>query len=98
LLEAILYPSVSFAREYETSRVVTKTNTYTGIIKEQLPEVIILETGPGVSMQILRAEVTAIEPQNISLMPPGLIQALTPEEVADLMAYLTTLPDGLGHL
>ena len=98
ILEAILYPSASFAREYETSKVITKTNTYTGIIKEQLPEAIILETGPGFRMQVLRTEITAIEPQNVSLMPPGLDKQLTPEEVADLMAYLTSLPDGMGQL
>ena len=32
ILEAIVYPSASFAREYESSNTVTKT--YTGIIKE----------------------------------------------------------------
>jgi putative heme-binding domain-containing protein len=98
ILEAIVYPSASFAREYETSRVVTKTNTYTGIIKEQLPEAIILETGPGFSMRVSRAEITAIEPQNVSLMPPGLDKQITAEEMADLMAYLTSLPDGMGQL
>ena len=98
ILEAIVYPSASFAREYETSRVVTKTNTYTGIIKEQLPEAIILETGTGFSMRVSRAEITAIEPQNVSLMPPGLDKQLTAEEMADLMAYLTSLPDGMGQL
>ena len=97
ILEAILYPAASFAREYETSRVVTKTTAYTGIIKEQLPEAIILETGPGFIVRIAQEEITAIEPQNISLMPPGLDKQLTVEEMADLMAYLTSLPDGMGQ-
>ncbi len=98
ILEAIVYPSASFAREYETSKVVTKTKTYTGIIKEQLPEVIIVETAPGVKVRVLREEITAIEPYNISLMPKGLNNILTTEEMADLMAYLTSLPNGLGQI
>ena len=98
ILEAILYPSASFAREYETSRVITKTNNYSGIIKEQLPEVIILETGLGLRVRVSRAEITAIEPQDVSMMPPGLHEQLTTIELADLTAYLTSLPDGLGQL
>ncbi len=98
ILEAILFPSASFAREYETSKVVTNSTSYTGIIKQQLPETIIMETGPGTMMQVSRNDVKTIEPQNVSFMPPGLDKQLTLEEMADLMAYLTSLPDGLGHL
>ncbi|MEP7109176.1 MAG: PVC-type heme-binding CxxCH protein [Ferruginibacter sp.] len=96
ILEAILYPSASFAREHETSRVITKTITYTGIIKEQLPEAIIIATAPGQLVRVQRAEITRIEPQSISMMPPGLDKLLTPDELSDLMAYLTSLPDGMG--
>jgi len=98
ILEAILYPSASFAREYETSRVTTKTATYTGILKEQLSDAIIIATGPGLQVRIPRSEITGIEPLDISLMPPGLDKMLSKQELSDLMAYLNTLPDGLGNL
>ena len=98
ILEAILYPSASFAREYETSRITTKTATYTGVLKEQLPDAILIATGPGLQVRIPRSEITGIEPLNISLMPPGLDKMLNPQELSDLMAYLNTLPDGLGNL
>ena len=98
ILEAILYPSASFAREYETSRITTKTATYTGVLKEQLPDAILIATGPGLQVRIPRSEITGIEPLNISLMPPGLDKMLSPQELSDLMAYLNTLPDGLGNL
>ncbi|MGV3502571.1 MAG: PVC-type heme-binding CxxCH protein [Adhaeribacter sp.] len=98
ILEAILYPSASFAREYETARIVTRNNTYTGVVKEQLPEVLVVETGPGLRMRIPRADIRAIEPQNVSLMPPGLHKQLNSREMSDLMAYLTSLPDGLGQI
>ncbi len=98
ILEAILYPSASFAREYETSRITTKTATYTGVLKEQLPDAILIATGPGLQVRIPRSEITGIEPLDISLMPPGLDKILSPQELSDLMAYLNTLPDGLGNL
>lgn len=93
ILEAILYPSASFAREYETWRVRTKTGENTGVIKEQLPDAIVMETGPGAAMRIPRMSVVAVEPVEFSVMPPGLEQMLTPTELADLMAYLEALPD-----
>jgi putative heme-binding domain-containing protein len=98
ILEAIVYPSASFAREYETSRVVTSSSTYTGIVKEQLPESIVLESGPGIAVRIPMSDIKSIEPQPLSLMPPGLHQQLSTQELSDLMAYLRSLPDGLGHL
>ena len=98
ILEAILYPSASFAREHETSKVVTKSLTYTGIIKEQFPEAITVEVGPGVIVRVQRSEITGIEPLGISMMPPGLDKQLTSEELSDLMAYLNSLPDGLGTI
>ena len=98
ILEAILYPSASFAREYETSRVITKTATYTGVLKEQLPDAVIIATGPGLQVRIPRSEITGIEPLSISMMPPGLDKQLSPVELSDLMAYLNTLPDGIGNL
>lgn len=98
ILEAILYPSASFAREYETSRVVTKTAAYTGVLKEQLPDAVIISTGPGLQVRIPRSEIAGIEPLSISMMPPGLDKQLSPAELSDLMAYLNTLPDGIGNL
>jgi putative heme-binding domain-containing protein len=38
LLEAIVYPGASFVREYETYRIKTSSNTYTGVIQEQTPD------------------------------------------------------------
>lgn len=93
ILEAILYPSASFAREYETWRVRTRTGENTGVIKEQLADAIVIETGPGASVRIPRPAVVAVEPVEFSAMPPGLEQILSSSELANLMAYLEALPD-----
>lgn len=93
ILEAIVYPSASFAREYETYRVTTPTGTYTGIVKEQRADAVLLETGPDAPLRIPRSQIRSIEPLEFSTMPPGLEQQLTPTELTDLMAFLEALPD-----
>ncbi len=98
ILEAIVYPSASFAREYETYKVVTKTTTYTGVIGEQLADAVIVHVGPGPGVRVPRADITSIEPHSVSMMPPGLEQQLNKEELADLMAYLEALPDPMRRL
>ena len=88
LLEAIVYPSVSFVREYETYRVKTKGGELTGIIQEQSPAVVVLGTGPQTSVRIPRSDVVSMELYPTSMMPQGLDQLLTKQEMADLMAFL----------
>lgn len=98
LLEAILYPDASFAREYDTYRVETRTNTYTGIISEQLQDAVIVDVAPETRIRVPRADVASIEAQASSMMPPGLDQQLTTDEMADLMTFLEALPYRLDRL
>ena len=88
ILEAILYPSVSFVREFETYKITTASQTYTGIIQEQSPQALVLGVGPAASVRIQRSEITEIKPSDLSLMPQGLGELLTEAELADLMSFL----------
>jgi putative membrane-bound dehydrogenase-like protein len=88
ILEAILYPSVSFVREFETYQITTSANTYTGIIHEQSPQAIVLGIGPETSVRIPREDIKDITLQDFSLMPQALAELLTEQELADLMAFL----------
>jgi putative membrane-bound dehydrogenase-like protein len=98
ILEAIMYPDASFAREYETYKVVTKNNTYTGVIAEQLADAIVVTLGPAPGVRIPRADVISIEPHPVSMMPPGLDQQLSQEEMADLIAFMEALPYRIDRL
>lgn len=88
LLEAIVYPSVSFVREYETYKIKTRKNEYVGIISEKSPESIVLNSAPQVNVRIPRADILSMELIDTSIMPQGLDKALTQQEMADLMAFL----------
>ncbi len=79
---------MSFVREYETCRVKTKENAYTGIIQQQTPDAIVLGTSPQTSVRIPRKEILSTEILDVSMMPQGLDQLLTDQEMADLMAFL----------
>lgn len=88
LLEAIVYPSVTFVREYESYRVKTASGEHIGLIRQQTPEWIELHTAPESSVRLARDEIVSLEPSDVSMMPQGLDQLLNDREMSDLMAFL----------
>ncbi|HEY6168632.1 MAG TPA: PVC-type heme-binding CxxCH protein [Verrucomicrobiae bacterium] len=89
LLEAIVYPSASFVRSYEPFTVVTKSGEdFTGIIKKDAPDEIILATGPETEQRVARADITEVRPGSVSIMPQGLEDVLTKQELGDLVTFL----------
>ncbi len=89
LLEAILFPSASFVRSYEPLMVVTTAGlTHSGLVKRDTPEEIVLITKPDQEVRIPRAEIDEVRPGTVSIMPAGLDQQLSAQELADLVAFL----------
>jgi putative heme-binding domain-containing protein len=88
VLEAIVYPSVSFVREYETYKVTTSGGEYLGLIEDQTPDVVVLRSAPDASLRIPRTEISSMTRHPVSLMPQGLDALLTVGELADLMTFL----------
>jgi putative membrane-bound dehydrogenase-like protein len=89
LLEAIVFPSASFVRSYEPVRVVTTDErTFNGVLKKDAPDEIIVVIAADKEERISRADVASITPSAVSLMPSGLDQQLTPQDLADLVAFL----------
>jgi putative heme-binding domain-containing protein len=89
LLESVIYPSASFVRNYEPYIVTTKSEeTYSGVLKKDAADEVVMATGPGAEVRIARAEITEMRPGTVSVMPAGLEQQLTKQELADLVAFL----------
>jgi len=63
------------------------------VLKEQLTDAVVVEVAPDAAVRVRRADILAIEPSAVSMMPPGLEQMLTGSELADLVAFLESLPD-----
>jgi putative membrane-bound dehydrogenase-like protein len=89
LLEAIVFPSASFVRGYEPVVVTTSAGrTYSGVIRRDGAEEMVLATGPNEEVRIPRDDIENVQPGRVSIMPAGLDQQLTPRELADLVAFL----------
>lgn len=89
LLEAIVYPSASFVRSYEPMVVVTKSgDDYSGVLRKDSPEEVVLVTGPNADVRISRADIAEMRPGTVSVMPAGLDEQLSGQELADLIAFL----------
>jgi putative membrane-bound dehydrogenase-like protein len=92
LLEAIVFPSATFVRGYEPYQVTTKSGrSVAGIIRRETAEAIVLATGATTEERIRRDDIEEMVPGKVSIMPEGLDRQLTPQELADLIAYLRTL-------
>jgi putative membrane-bound dehydrogenase-like protein len=88
LLENILDPSAVVASDYQVTVVQTKDGrVITGIIKQETDKVITLQTQNEV-IPVPRTDIEERRKSPISMMPEGLLEKLTQEEVRDLVAYL----------
>jgi len=89
LLEAIALPSASFARGYRSYLVVTdEGRIYTGVISRESTDTVYLRTADLSEVRIARDEIEVMKESPTSIMPKGLEQRLTPQEIRDLLAYL----------
>ncbi len=89
LLEAILFPSASLVRSFEPITVATRDGkVYNGLIRGENADELILTTGANQEARIARPEIEEMRPGTVSIMPAGLDQQLTPQELADLVAFL----------
>ena len=92
LLEAIVFPSATFARGYEPLTIFTRDGeVHGGVIRRQSLEAIYLVNARHTSQRIDRSEIDSMTPSRISVMPQGFAKILSPEQLADLVAYLKTL-------
>ena len=89
LLESIVFPSASFVRSYEPVRVVTTDErTLQRRAEEGRAGRDHRRGRGGQGGAHRRADVASITPSAVSLMPAGLDQQLTPQDLADLVAFL----------
>jgi putative membrane-bound dehydrogenase-like protein len=89
LLEAIVFPNASMVRSYEPVVVATKDGRiFNGVLRKDAPDEIILALDAEREVRLARDDVEAIQDSKVSIMPAGLDQQLTPQELADLVAFL----------
>jgi len=89
LLDNILNPSKTIAEGYTTYVVRTKAgDLLTGLIVERTNDHLAIRDAQLKTTKVALADVDRIAAQTISSMPDGILADLTPDQAADLLAYL----------
>jgi putative heme-binding domain-containing protein len=92
LLESIIEPSKEISDQYNSVVVTQEDGTMTiGRVVNLNGDTLNLQENmldPNALTNIDARKVKSIEPSTISMMPPGLLNTLTKDDVLDLMAYL----------
>jgi putative heme-binding domain-containing protein len=89
LLLHIINPSAEIREGYENQVVVTADGrTLTGIVVEKDAGVVVLRTADGQRVVLSKDNIEEMRVSGVSLMPEGLLQGLSDQEVRDLFAYL----------
>lgn len=91
LLEAIIFPSATFVRSYEPLTITTVDgHVYTGLLRNETEQYVDLLINQESSVRVPRDEIEERLLSNVSIMPAGLDQQLTDQELADLVKFLKT--------
>ncbi|MDZ4286796.1 MAG: c-type cytochrome, partial [Prosthecobacter sp.] len=92
LLESILFPSNTLARDYEAHIFETSDGQTTmGVIKSHTAEGLLVADIAGLERNIPQTQIISDTVLTTSLMPMGLDQTLPEQELLDLVAYLRSL-------
>ncbi len=89
LLEAMVFPSSSLARGYESFNVTTQEGkVLAGLLSRETAVAIYIRTTDRAEIRIERGDIDALTPSLTSIMPQGLDKVLSPAELRDVIAYL----------
>lgn len=97
ILKELLDPSARINEKFQTYAFVTESGkTITGLVIEETPEIVKVIENPLAKSEPVVLKKSEIEDrvvQKISIMPKGLLDKLTRDEIMDLIAFLTSRGD-----
>ncbi len=92
LVESILRPSEKIAQGYETYAFsMASGRVYTGFVVSESAGAVQIRELTGLPRELKQKEIDDRQRQESSMMPVGVANNLTPEQLADLIAYLQAL-------
>lgn len=92
IFESVLNPSGAIQHEYEVWILRTESSGYlTGYIRSENAEGVELMDASGTPVKIPAAEILERRKSATSLMPTGLTEGMTVQDLVDLVDYLSTL-------
>ena len=94
IAESILKPNASISQGFATVQVQTKDKkTHLGFVTAQSADGIVVRDITGKATRIKASNIKKRTEMEMSMMPPGLANALSIEEFAALVAYLASLKE-----
>ncbi len=88
-LDNIVYPSLEIREGYANYTARTRGGqVYTGMLDSRSASQVVLRDLAGQKTSLRESDLASLEANPLSLMPEGLLRALTPAQVRDLFAFL----------
>ncbi|MEX2120200.1 MAG: PVC-type heme-binding CxxCH protein [Pirellulales bacterium] len=92
LFAAIVEPSKEVSPLYQTTLVTTRGGqVYHGLLVYDSADGLLLQTSPDTTVRVTGDDIDQVLPSRQSLMPTGLLNDATDQDLADLYAYLKTI-------
>jgi putative heme-binding domain-containing protein len=95
VLESILWPSRVISDQYQAEMFeLSDGKIVSGLIVRETAAAILVRTAdaPEKPVAVPKAQIANRAPSTVSMMPEGLIDTLTPKQIADLMAFTMAPP------
>ncbi len=95
ILRNVLTPSAAMEGGYRNFRVITRDGRVVqGLLVSRDADAIVLRQPDTADIRIASRDVEQADFTSISIMPEGLLEAMTPQDVRDLFAHLKSLTTG----
>ena len=98
LIESILKPSAKIAQGFDTYVfVMDDGKQHVGFVTGESAETIAIRKNDGLPLELPQNQIEFRRKQEPSMMPEGLVNNLTPQQLADLLEYLNSLRSDAGN-
>jgi len=93
VLRDILFPNATINPDHIAYQVDLKNGEgLTGVLQSDSRDQIVLGDVSGKAVTVPKNQIASLKPSALSLMPEGLVQALAPQQLRDLLTFLLTSP------
>ena len=92
LFGAIVDPHKEVAPPYQTTQIATTSGkVYSGLMVYESPDATLVQTTPVTTIRIAGDEILSMKKGRVSLMPSGLLNDASDQDLADLYSFLKTV-------
>ena len=92
LIASVLYPSAKISSGFEpTTFALVDGRVVTGIVRNETDAAVEIQDSDAKLVRLAKDQIDERKRSDVSLMPTGLAKGLSPQDFADLIAYLETL-------